>query len=516
MKAVTAEVMQELDRCTIRDYGVPGLELMERAGSHVASIIESRFGSFAQRTVLIVAGKGNNGGDGFVVARLLAEAGWSVNLFVFATAYAGDAETNFKRMPSSVVQLQVQDASHSELVRGILGATVIVDALFGTGLKSGLDGLYADVASLVNASGKPVVAVDIPSGVDATSGRILGNAFKADITVTFGAAKTGHLLYPGAEYVGELSVADIGIPSELLDKAPFVGFIDMEYASKLVVPRRRTAHKGECGHCLVVAGSSGKSGAAAMAANSAMRSGAGLVTLAVPCGIHPVVEMKTTEAMTVPLPERLDGSLAFDSIGVIRSLLEAKDAVAVGPGLGLDEVTVAVVRDLLATAKLPLLLDADALNAAAEDVSILKVSASPTVVLTPHPGEMARLTGFSIAEIESDRIGVAGHFAASNDCYLLLKGARTVIAAPDGRIAVNSTGNPGMASGGMGDVLTGVITALLGQGYEPFDACCLGAFCHGFAGDLAGEEKGEMGLIATDVQEMLPYAFKRLLEGKNR
>lgn len=516
MRAVTAEVMQELDRTTIREYGVPGLELMERAGSHVSAIVKSRFGNFESRDALIVAGKGNNGGDGFVIARLLAEAGWSVSLVIFSTSYTGDAETNFRRIPQSVRQIQFEVAVQSELENLVQGSTVIIDALFGTGLKSGLDGLYADIAALVNASRNPVVAVDIPSGVDATSGSTLGGVIKADITVTFGAAKIGHLLYPGAGYVGELVVTDIGIPSELLEKAAFVEFVDSEFASKLVKPRSRTAHKGSYGHCLIVAGSCGKSGAAAMAANSAMRAGAGLITLAVPSGIHSVVEMKTTESMTVPLPESPAGSLAFVSLKAIEHLLAGKDVIAAGPGLGLDEETIAVVKGVLSTAKTPLLLDADALNAVAEDISILRDSSSPALVLTPHPGEMARLSGVGIAEIESDRIGAAQHFAAANCCHLLLKGARTVIAAPDGRIAIISTGNPGMASGGMGDVLTGVITALLGQGYEPFDACCLGAFCHGLSADMAAEDKGETGLIATDVQEMLPYAFKRLLDGKNR
>ncbi|NVN98354.1 MAG: NAD(P)H-hydrate dehydratase [Geobacteraceae bacterium] len=512
MRAVTAEVMQELDRTTISGYGVSGLELMERAGSHVATIVISRFGNFKERTALIVAGKGNNGGDGFVIARLLAEAGWSVSLLIFTAAYAGDAEANFRRTPPSVKQIDFKSAVQSEIEAIVQGSAVIIDAIFGTGLKSGLEGHYAGLAALINSSEKPVIAVDIPSGVDATSGRTLGGAIKADITVTFGAAKIGQLLYPGAGYVGELLVTDIGIPAVLVEKTAIIEFIDAEYAAKLVTPRSRTAHKGSYGHCLIVAGSCGKSGAAAMAANSAMRAGVGLVTLAVPCGIHPVVEVKTTEAMTVPLPESPAGAIAFDSLKVIEHLIEGKDVIAAGPGLGLDEETIAVIKGIVSTAKLPLLLDADALNAVAEDISILPGSSSPTVVLTPHPGEMARLTGASVTAIESDRIGAARHFAATNGCYLLLKGARTVIAAPDGRIAINSTGNPGMASGGMGDVLSGVITALLAQGYEPFDACCLGAYCHGLAGDMVAEEKGEIGLIATDVQEMVPYAFKKLLE----
>ena len=514
MRVVTSETMQQLDRQTIELYGVPGLELMERAGRHVAEAVKSRFTSPETRSALIVAGKGNNGGDGFVVARLLSESGWSVTLLVLTPGkeFSGDARKNFDRTPSSVETLFFSGVSGDRLLKLAQGNDVIIDAIFGTGLKSSPSGIYAEAIELVNASGRPVVAVDIPSGVDATTGKIFGVAVKSGLTVTFGAAKLGHVLYPGAGYAGEIIVKDIGIPPELLGKTPFIEYVDKEFASGLLKQRKKTAHKGSNGHTLVIAGSCGKSGAAAMAANSAMRSGAGLVTLAVPCSIHQVVELKTTEAMTVPLEETANGTFAFNSLEDLRGLLVGKDAAAIGPGMGLHDETKNVVREIVSTAGVPLVLDADALNAVTEDILRLKTSASPALVLTPHPGEMARLTGDSIAKIESDRIKAAGNFAAAHECFLLLKGARTVIAAPDGRLAIIGSGNPGMASGGMGDVLTGVITALLGQGYEPFEACCLGAFCHGLAGDMAAEEKGEIGMIATDLQEMLPYAFKRLAE----
>ncbi len=322
MRAVSAEVMQQLDRQTIENYGIPGLELMERAGAHVAGIIQSRFGSSKERSALILAGKGNNGGDGFVVARLLAGAGWQVTLLLFAgvDSLRGDALTNYARIPLSVKQHHFQELTNDE-ARCLIGdSAVILDALFGTGLTTALSGVYAEAVRLVNSSGRQVVAVDIPSGVDATTGKTPGEAVQADITVTFGAAKTGQFIYPGAGYVGELIVTDIGIPAELLDKAPFVEIIDTEYAAGLVQPRRKTAHKGSYGHCLIIAGSPGKSGAATMAANSAMRSGAGLVTLAVPASIHSVVEVKTTEVMTVPLAETICGSVAFESLGAIKGL----------------------------------------------------------------------------------------------------------------------------------------------------------------------------------------------------
>lgn len=518
MKAVTAETMQQLDHQTIEQYGIPGLELMERAGRHVAEIVLSRFAGTGSRSALVFAGKGNNGGDGFVVARLLAASGWSVSLVILTLPgeFTGDAKKNLDRIPPSVDTLVFSESSGDMLLKLAKNNDVIIDAIFGTGLKSAPTGIYAEAVEIINSSGRPVVAVDIASGVDATSGKTCGVVVKASITVTFGAAKLGHILYPGAEYAGEIIVTDIGIPVELLGKAPFIEYIDKEFASTLIKGRSKTAHKGSYGHTLIIAGSCGKSGAAAMAANSAMRSGAGLVTLAVPCSIHQVVELKTTEAMTVPLMETLSGTLALNSLEKIRELLAGKDVVAIGPGLGLHDETKKVAREIVATAGLPLIIDADAINAVAEDISCLRASLSPALILTPHPGEMARLTGISITEIESDRIKAASCFAKGHNCYLLLKGARTVIAAPDGRLAINGSGNPGMASGGMGDVLTGVIAALLGQGYEPFDACCLGAFCHGFSGDISAGEKGEIGMIATDLQEILPYVFKKLLEKQSQ
>jgi NAD(P)H-hydrate epimerase len=514
MKAVTAEVMQQLDRRTIEEYGVPGLELMERAGANTAAIIHERFGGTAAPSVLILAGKGNNGGDGLVIARLLAEQGWRAEVILFAVAASlkGDAKTNYERLPQAVTVASGESLSADTLAKSCRGFTVLVDALFGTGLTNGLSGLFAEAAAIVNSCGRPVVAVDIPSGVDASSGRVPGGAVKAGVTVTFGAAKLGHILYPGADYSGELVVTDIGIPASLLAAAPGVSYLDEAAAAPLLRLRSRTAHKGSHGHALIVAGSTGKSGAAAMAANSAMRSGAGLVTLAVPETVHAILELKTTEAMTVPLTGCLAGSIGYDAIEEIQALAAGKNVMAVGPGVGTANETAAVVRKIVAAATLPLVIDADGLNAVAADLTVIGRSPAPFVIMTPHPGEMARLAGVTTAEVESNRLATARTFSAYHNVYLVLKGARTVIAAPDGRIAVNGSGNPGMASGGTGDVLTGVITALVSQGYEPFAACCLGVFIHGFAADLVAAEKGEIGLIATDIQEKLPYAFKKLVE----
>jgi len=514
MKAVAAETMQELDRLTIERFGVPGMDLMERAGHGCADIIDRRYGTGGQKSVAVFAGKGNNGGDGYVIARILHGLGWNVTLFLHALRdeIHGDALANLDRLPEGVTRVDAVGGDHAGIGARVNACDLIVDALLGTGLKNEVSGLYAASIAQINASGRPVVSVDIPSGVNATSGRILGIAVRADLTVTFAMAKLGHILYPGAEYVGELLVTDIGIPAELMAAATAVEYLDADSAAILFRRRSRTCHKGDNGHSLIIAGSAGKSGAAAMAANSAMRSGAGLVTLCVPESIHAILEVKTTEAMTVPLADNGSGVLFLAAAERIMELLPGRDVIAIGPGMGMDEDTRCLVREIVAAVRVPLVMDADALNAVAGYPEAIRSAPSVAVVMTPHPGEMARLANVSVADVESDRLGVAARFAADNGAYLILKGARTVIAAPDGRLAVNSSGNPGMASGGMGDVLTGVVTALLAQGYEPFAACCLAVYCHGAAGDLVARDKGEVGLIATDVQEMLPYVFKMLVE----
>ena len=510
MKLVTAQTMQEIDRRTIKEFGVPGLTLMERAGANCSAIIAKRFAENANPKALIVAGKGNNGGDGFVIARLLAECDWQVELALYAdpVVLAGDAKINYDRLPAAVKTIVQPNAA--SLTEFCSKATVIVDALFGTGLNSTLAPLYAAVVEAVNSSGKPIVAVDIPSGVDASTGRICGTAVNAILTVTFAAAKLGHCLYPGASHCGELMVTDIGIPPELLAAAPGVTLVDAAHSAALLKPRHRTAHKGSSGHALIIAGSVGKSGAAAMTANSAVRSGAGLVTLAAPETINQILEIKTTEAMTVPLASSSSGTISPDAINEIMACSAGKSVMALGPGIGSDQFATEVVRILAKTVELPLVIDADGLNALSGRIDSVAERKAPYIIMTPHPGEMARLTGSNVAEIESDRLAAARTFAEQHKVYLLLKGARTVIAAPNGELAINASGNPGMATGGSGDVLTGVIAAFVAQGYEPFAACCLGAYIHGLAGDMVAAEKGEIGMNATDIQEMLPLAIKSL------
>jgi NAD(P)H-hydrate epimerase len=340
---------------------------------------------------------------------------------------------------------------------------------------------------------------------------VLGLAVKADLTVSFAFAKLGHIIYPGAAHTGRLIVVDIGIPRALMEEAVGYEFLSEKSVAPLIKRREREAHKGTFGHCLILAGSTGKTGAAALAANSCVRSGAGLVTLAVPEKLNPVLELKTTEAMTLPLPDDSHGHLSKLAFKTIEKQLPGKNAVAVGPGIGMHADTVNLVQTLTESVKQPMVIDADGLNAVAEDLSVLQRKASSCLVITPHPGEMARLHGSPLPDIAAIRISIAQDFARDHDVYIVLKGARTIIAAPDGMVAINGSGNPGMASGGTGDVLTGVITSLLGQGYPPWHACRIGVFIHGLAGDMVAIEKGEIGITASDITEMLPYAFNRLL-----
>ncbi|MGA2152677.1 MAG: NAD(P)H-hydrate dehydratase [Geobacteraceae bacterium] len=513
MKVVTGETMQRIDRRAIEEFSVSGLALMENAGRGCADTINAEFGAGPERRAVIVAGKGNNGGDGYVIARLLKERGWQVATFVLATQeeIRGDARTNLDRLSDTPVLFCPGQGGLDRYGSALRDATVIVDALLGTGLSSEVRDSYAEAIGMINSAGKPVIAVDIPSGIDAATGKVLGCAVKADFTVTFALAKCGHFLYPGAEQTGQLRIVDIGIPAEITASAEGYEFLDAEAIKPLLKRRSRSAHKGNYGHCLIIAGSTGKSGAAAMAANSAVRAGAGLVTLAAPASLNTILEVKTTEAMTLPLPDGGAGFLGCAARGSIEEALAGKDAVALGPGISWRPETAQLVRELATETGLPLVIDADGLNALSAEPDILLRKKSTTVILTPHPGEMGRLAGISTGEVESDRIGVARAFAMKYRIYLILKGARTIIAAPDGAVAINGSGNPGMASGGMGDLLTGVLVALLAQGYDPFAACRAGVFIHGHAADLVAADKGEIGMAAVDVQERLPYAIKEIM-----
>ena len=516
MRVITAETMKELDTRTIRDYGISGLQLMECAGRCCADEIVAEFAVPGRAVVLV--GKGNNGGDGSVIARLLLEKGWSITVIVLSERdqITGDAAIQLEKLPEEIIQYSVRKGHLASRYMDVISdADIVVDALFGTGLRGLVSGMYLEAINLINASGRPVFAVDIPSGIHGSTGRVLGNAVKAHTTITFALAKLGHILYPGSEHTGRLVIADIGIPPNLMESTAGYDFLDSEMVRPLIRCRDRQAHKGHFGHCLIIAGSTGKSGAAALSANSAVRSGSGLVTVAAPESIHTILEIKTTEAMTVPLPDSGAGHITDDAFASIELLLPGKSAVAIGPGLGHHGGTGALLKKLLETITVPVVIDADGLNALAEDVTVLQLKKSKQIVLTPHPGEMSRLLGTALPTAESISISAVQDFARTHGVFVVLKGARSIIASPYGTTAINGSGNPGMASGGMGDVLTGIIASLLGQGYTAWDACRLGVFLHGFAADMVAQKKGEIGLTATDVLEQVPYAYNALLKREN-
>ena len=508
----TAEEMRRLDRHAIAELGIPGATLMENAGRGAAeSIIAALPELGAPRRgarVVVVCGKGGNGGDGFVVARWLKRRGAlpSVLLAFPPAEIGGDARLKLEEMRRSGIRpLRLADGAASALAR----AHVVVDALLGTGSRGSPEGSVARAIELINASGRPVVALDIPSGMSADGGAPAGPAIRAALTLAFAGLKRGLVTAPGDELAGRVSVVPIGVPDGEVARGVTTFLLEASDVAPHFPRRPRAAHKGTYGHLLLVAGSLGKTGAAALAAAAAMRSGSGLVTVATPVSQQPVVASLVVEAMTEPLPETPARTLALKARDVIVELAAPRDAVAIGPGIGLDEETQQLVRSLIQELRKPLAADADALTALAGHLEALR--AAPSVrCLTPHPGEMARMLGARVDDVQRDRIETAREFATRYRVYVVLKGARSVIGTPDGRVFVNPSGNPGMASGGTGDVLTGMLGAFLARGMEPGAALQSSVYLHGSAGDIAAERVGEEALIARDVVAAIPEAFKRL------
>lgn len=517
MKIATAQQIRNIDRRAVRDFGISGPVLMENAAAGTMSEMERFFDGLAGRRVAIICGKGNNGGDGLALARRLSIRGIAVRVALLASfvALKGEARANLFTLRKMDVEL-AQNASVRTLSDMVAWSDIVVDAMLGVGLSSPLKGAYAFAVEQINASGKPVVAVDIPTGIHADTGEVMGTAVRAELTVTMAALKRGLVLYPGATYAGEVRVVDIGIPAEVIDKEKITaGFLTSATAGALLHERARDAHKGSFGHLLVVAGSPGKTGAAILAARGALRSGAGLVSVATPHSLVPIVQAQLAEAMCVPSAESIDGALGTGSDTELLKIAGGMNAAIIGPGLSTQYETFQVVRNLIQRLTIPMVLDADGLNALVGFLDTLKKAKAP-VVMTPHPGEMARLLGVSSTDVQKDRVGCATAFAKKYKVTLALKGAGTVIATPDGRVFINSTGNPGMATGGMGDALTGMIGSLLAQGYTSSQAACLGVYLHGLAGDLAAGEKGEMGMIAGDLIEKIPAAIQKTMQAREQ
>ncbi len=509
----TAREMRDLDTRTINDIGVPGIALMENAGAGAARALTRAYGPVRDKRVVIFCGPGNNGGDGLVIARHLHQQGCRPEVVLLAdpSRLTGDAATNLAVVQHLPIPLHIalDEEEVGRTASLVNGAHCIVDALFGTGLTRPVAGRFAAAVEAINRAALPVLAVDIASGLDSDTGQVLGVAVRAERTVTFGLPKPGHWLHPGREHTGRIETVDIGIPPEVVASARIATrLLNRDWVAAALPHRPPTAHKGTCGHMLVLAGSTGKTGAALLAARGGLRSGAGLVSLCVPADLAPIFETAVAEAMTIGV-RACSGNLDQNGIQEIEAALEGKRAAVLGPGTGTAAPTATLVRHLYTTLAIPMVVDADACTILGQDPGQIGKAGGPRI-LTPHPGEMSRLTALSTREIQADRLSVARDFAQRYGVVLLLKGASTVIAAPDGRVAVNPTGNPGMAAGGMGDVLSGIIGGLLAQGLSPWRAACCGAFLHGMAADDLARSHPQ-GYLAGEVADRLPRVVRSLM-----
>ena len=510
MKIVTAAEMRETDRITTERFGVPSLTLMENAGSEVADFVAGHCEE-AER-VGVICGKGNNGGDGFVVARRLHEAGWQVQVLLLAdpSELKGDAPANFARLPVAAIVASSLEQLDSPESKAPFDCDLLIDAILGTGFRPPVSGLYAEAVARINRSSSPVVAVDIPSGADADAmGAQTGTIARADAVVTFTAPRPAHVF--GSLTSGLTVIAPIGSPEEAIVSSLQLNLITPHDIVPLLGPRRRDSNKGMYGHVLVLGGSVGKAGAAAMAGIAVLRAGAGLATVGTPKSVLPTVAGYHPEVMTEALEETESGSISLRALGYghVDALVKGKTVLVVGPGISRHNETAEFVRAVVKKFATPMVLDADSLNAF-EGRALELNGHERTIVITPHPGEMARLLGSTVQDVQRDRLNTARTFAREHELIVVLKGDRTLIAHPDGTVWVNPTGNPGMATGGTGDILTGMAAGFLAQHpKQPLEAVIAAVYLHGLAGDVACEDRGEHSLIATDLLDGLPEAFRR-------
>jgi len=506
MKILTSEQMGSIDRRATQQYGIPSVVLMENAALALAEAIVTHYADAGN--VAIFCGPGQNGGDGLALARHLENRRITPLVFVVGgrAAYKGDAATNLDICERIGLPMwDVDDAAGLDLALARASeADLVVDAIFGTGLNRPPEGLFADAIRGLMAIRLPILAVDIPSGLSGSSNRTGEPCVRADITVTFAQPKIPHVFDPAASYCGEIVVADITIPEAAVDAEGVTLSLTTPEEVRILLPARTAdTHKGTYGHCVIVAGSAGKSGAAILAARGAIRGGSGLVTVVTDRDTAAIVDSHTLESMT------FHAAVESKSLQAIADFVATKDAAIVGPGLPDDESSYAAIRELVAKIAIPTVLDATAVNAFHGHAAGMNRDGRPRVI-TPHPGELARLLGTTTAEIQNDRVTAVRDAARATNCVVVLKGHQTLVANPDGIVTVNPTGNPGMATGGMGDVLAGAIGALLARGLDPFEAARAGVFLHGLAGDLARDAKSDTGLAANDVAEALPLAVEEL------
>lgn len=506
--------MRKIDSEAESLYGIPGVVLMENAGIKVYNSVTSIEG-WKEKRICIIAGCGNNGGDGFAAARHIYSE--NKNLAVYTTAaensFKGDALINY-----NIIRNMGIDITHISsgkgidlLVEDLKSSGIVVDGLFGTGLQREVTGLYAEIIDAVNRYGKFVLSIDIPSGIDADSGKVLGIGVRADCTVTFAAPKTGLYLYPGADYAGRIFIEDISIPKKLIeDQYSAINILTHEDVTKTFKKRKKDSNKGTYGRAFIAAGSKDMPGAAVMCIKAALKCGAGIVEAGVPRAIQNIVASSVPEAIIRGVDDEM-GCFYEGSWENIHDCINKSDAFAVGPGLSTSDGILDLMKNIISNSDVPCVIDADGLNVLSLHTEML-YNARSRIILTPHPGEMARLTGMTTEKVQEDRIGCALGFSKKYNVIVVLKGANTVIASPDGPVFINTTGNPGMAKGGSGDVLTGMIAAFLAQGIEPLEAAKAAVFVHGLAGDMAENALGEYGMGACDIIEYIPYAIRNVSE----
>ncbi len=516
MKITTAAEMRDIDRLAMEKYAIPGHVLMERAGLSVAQKVRELF---EKKKIIVLAGGGNNGGDGIAAARNLHNWGWNVKVLLMLREdkLSPECLTQYRMAKQTGVSVEFR----KEVSDRDLHGAIVIDALLGTGINKAVTSPMTDVIRFLNESSAKVISVDVPSGISSDTGQLMGEAVRADITVTFGLPKIGHMLFPGADYTGSLFIEDIGFPEVLLNNERLTTeTLEQDAISMLIPDRPRYSHKGDYGHILIVASSKGKTGAAVMAAEACLRSGAGLVTIGVPETLAEIFQARAKEEMILPLPDTGKGTLSAKATERVKDFLTHKaDVLAIGPGITVCDDTFNLVVSLLETSTVPMVLDADALNVIGGRKEIFRKVKAP-VVLTPHTGEMARLLGPAGGKasrerdendirkrVEADRIGIARTYTRETGVTLVLKGVPTIIADPEGRILVNTTGNPGMATAGAGDVLTGMIAGLLGLGINPLEASSAAVYLHGLAGDIATRTRGMHSLIASDIIGAIGDAF---------
>jgi NAD(P)H-hydrate epimerase len=518
MRVLNTQQMREADRQTIQEIGIPSVVLMENAGRQAVAAMEAAYEDLAASRVAVLCGRGNNGGDGFVVARTLAQRGIEALVFLLGSVadVLGDARTNLEILGRlGVTVVEISDAQEWELhFSEISECDLVVDAILGTGFRGPVSGLLETVIADVNGLGIPIVAIDLPTGVSADTHDIDGDAIQASITVTLAAPKLPLVLPPADVYGGDLVIADIGIPASVIEEldGPRVELLTREEMRELVPARAADSHKGDFGRVLVIAGSFGKTGAAHLAALGALKSGAGLVTIATPRSCVAALATMMPEYMTEPLEATSAGTIDFAAVD--RALAIKADVIAIGPGVGRDPSTSAFVQAVVERSGVPLVLDADALNALADDPDRFEGRDGVDMIITPHPGEMARLLGVSVEQVQSDRLEHAREFASAHKVHVVLKGHRTIVAGPDGRSFINLTGNAGMATGGTGDLLTGMIAAWFAQLLDAEAASKLAVYLHGAAGDLAEADEGELALLPTDIAARLGDAVLELTARK--